>query len=94
MEVFDSFGDGKCDNCTPVEKKWGEIETCLYYHYVPEQIMWVPGSESWLFVEIEGLRKMSCGGRQMSNFKNVWEYFCQVGAVQISISLTLVLLKY
>ena len=58
MEAFDSSGDGKFDNCPPVEKIWGEIEKCLYYHYVPEQIMWVPGSESWLFVEIEGCRQM------------------------------------
>ena len=47
--------------------------------------MWVPGSGSWVFVEIEGLRKMLGGDRKMSIFKNVWEYFCQVGAVQISI---------
>ena len=89
MEVFDSLGDGKCDNCTPVEEMWGEIEKCLYYHPMAEQFMWVPASGSWVFVEIGGLRKMSGGGRKISIFKNVWDYFCQVGAVQISILLHL-----
>ena len=50
-----------------------------------EQIMWVPAPESRLFGESQDFRKMSGGGRQMSIFKHVWEYFCQVGAVQISI---------
>ena len=50
--------------------------------------MWVPGSGSWVFGEIGGLREMSGGGRKMSIFKHVWEYFCQVGAVQISIFYT------
>ena len=47
--------------------------------------MWVPGSGSWVFGEIGGLRKMSGGDREMLIFKYVWEYFCQVGAVQMSI---------
>ena len=84
MEVFDTFGDGKRDNCTPVEKKWGEIEKCLYYHYVPEQIMWVRTPKTLLFVEIEGFRKMLGGVEQMLILKHVREYFCQVGGVQIS----------
>ena len=87
MEVFDSFENRKCDNCPTVKKIWDEIEKCLrvYYHPMAEQFMWVPGSGSWVFGEIGGLRKMSDGGRKLSIFKNVWEYFCQVGAVQISI---------
>ena len=85
MEVLGSFGDGEWDNCPEVKKIWGEIEKCLYYHPMAEQFMWVPGSGSWVFVEIGGLRQMLGGDRQMSIFKNVWEYFCQVGTVQISI---------
>ena len=62
---FAGFGDGKCDNCPGVEQIWGDIEKCLYYHPMPEQIMWVQPPKTLLFVEIEGFRKMSSGGQQL-----------------------------
>ena len=52
---------------------------------MPEQIMWVQPPKTLLFVEIEGFWERSGGGRKIKIFKNAWEYFSQVGAVQISI---------
>ena len=75
MQVLGSFGDGEWDNCPKVKKIWGEIEKCLYYHPMAEQFMWVLGSGSWVFVEIEGLRKMSGGGSKNVDFQKCLEVF-------------------
>ena len=84
MEVLGSFGDGEWDSWSKVKKIWGEIEKCLYYHYVAEQIMWVPGSGSWVFGEIGGLRKCWVGVEKCRFLKMPGSIFARSGQSRLA----------